>query len=421
MSIDIVKLIDLVHHTPEIKWNYEYLSSNPNISLEDIKIKDNDIIPFVKEELSYNPNLTWDWLYDNFLSQGTDTYKEWNWEGLSENMPLEDILEYPEFPWHMYTVSGRISDINIILEYPDFMWNWDLLSQNLPIDQIMEYTDFPWNYKKFNINKTLTQKFIDEHKDKSKFDWNYSKIVMKINLSKITENPDFLSNFDIMSRNPTLTSEFLLNHLDEDWDWNAVFRNSNIDFDILADSKVDFTNMINESIINGEDNEGEQIYYIDYASNLSAKFIRKYKDIFLTYEEAFEEIHENGILTLEDIKEDPELIVNHEYLSLNPNLTIDYVIANLDKPWNIENLSMNKGFKMKDILKGIEAGIEWSFGKLSQNPNITFNFIYENRNEKWNTTELSQNLFIEQKKISIKKFALNDILISDIGNIIVEY
>ena len=132
-------------------------------------------------------------------------------------------------------------------------------------------------------------------------------------------------------------------------------------------------------------------------------------------------IHVNGILTLQDIKEDPDLIINYTILGSNPNLTIDYVIANNDKPWNMDSLSQNEAFKMKDILKGFENGITWDYRYLSENPNITFDFIWENISQNWNGESLSSNIFTEQRKITLKHFGLNDIMMDDINNIVLEY
>lgn len=212
-----------------------------------------------------------------------------------------------------------------------------------------------------------------------------------------------------------------MNNLKEDWDWITLFENSNLNFDVLAESKENLSQYIKLSITIEEDEEGNEFDYISYTENLTSKFVKKYKNIFLNNRGVFYEIHEKGILTLEDIEQDPSLIVEYKYLSRNPNLTIDYVIENKDKPWSIIALSSNKGFKMKDIYKGTENGIKWNFMALSSNPNITFDYIYSNRNEDRNNHQLSQNLFIEQRKISIKEFGLKEILLNDINNIVLDY
>lgn len=426
------KLIDLINLTPEFKWNYTYLSSNPNIYLEDIPINNGNILPFDKYILSHNPNLRFDWLYNNFLSIGE--YGEWDWTYLSRIVPLHDILEHPELYWIMITVSERIIDINILLEYPEIKWNWDKLSEKIPLDQIISHPELPWNYRRLSNNPTLTIKFMLENKDNfGKFMWSDISISKNISLKEIINNAQFPWLYNQISLNPTLTSEFLLEHINKGWNWISVFGNWNINYDILAESKINLSDKLDYVLTNSSK-------IITHNKNLTIKFIRKYKTIFLIHKSVFADIHGNGIITLQDIEEDPELIVSYDFFSMNPNLTIDYVLANKDKPWNMNNLSENSAFKMIDILKGFESveipniifplrnlvkpfeyKIEWNFEGLSKNPNITFEFIYDNKDKNWSQTYLVINKFTEQQKINIKESGLKNILISDINNIVLEY
>lgn len=203
-------------------------------------------------------------------------------------------------------------------------------------------------------------------------------------------------------------------HFKENWDWIIIFSNPNINYDVLAESKLDLSEQIKHVF-------ATRANTIPLAKNLTANFIKKYKGIFMNYKADFLPIHVNGILTLQDIKEDPDLIINYTILGSNPNLTIDYVIANNDKPWNMDSLSQNEAFKMKDILKGFENGINWIYQYLSENPNITFDFIWENRNQNWDVEFLSSNPFTEQRKITLKYFGLGEIMMDDINNIVLEY
>ena len=59
--------------------------------------------------------------------------------------------------------------------------------------------------------------------------------------------------------------------------------------------------------------------------------------------------------------------------SYNPNITIDIIKSNLDKPW------------------------VWH--TIGYNPNITFDFILDNINKPWNWSEISRNHFNYQKKL----------------------
>ena len=65
------------------------------------------------------------------------------------------------------------------------------------------------------------------------------------------------------------------------------------------------------------------------------------------------------------IKNNPDKPWKYTYLSANPNITWDIVVANPDKPWN------------------------WN--QLSWNPNITWNIVVANPDKPWNYHELSYN------------------------------
>lgn len=415
----ITKLIDLVNLTPNIQWDYDNLSANPNIYLENITINNGDIKPFNKENLSYNPNLIFDWLYNNFLfNYDEEEPKSWDWEPLTENIPLLDILSHFELPWNSRELSDRITDLHFVFTHLDFDWNWESLDKKFSVDEFLaEYKQHPdiyfFDFEDFSNNKSLTVKFILEHEET---DWNYRIISKNIDLSEIQNNPNFEWKWEDVSDNKSLTSEFILSHLDEKWNWEKIFQNPNIDYDILADSKIDLSRELKNSF-------EKDLYYPIVAKNVTSKFIKKYKDIFLQRKdvEIFDAIHRNGRLTLEDIKEDPDLIVSYQYFSENPNLTIEYLIANKDEKWNFSLLSRNKAFKMKDIIKGIINGIKWDYTGLSKNPNVTFDFIYATRYENWSGIDLSQNPFVEQRKINMKEYGLNDVLLNDINEIVLEY
>lgn len=393
----IVKLIDLVKLTPEIKWDYHLLSFNPNIYLEDIPIKNRDIEPFDKKSLSNNPNLTFDWLYNNFFAEKGNfitklfhnkkkEYKKWDWNILSQKMPLENILSHPELSWDCRKVSERITNIDIVLENPDFDWSWDILLENLPVDQIMSHLDLPWNYNFITYNKTLTIEFIQDHK---KFNWRWDILSEILHITEIEAHPEYSWSFHSLSKNKTLTSEFVLSNIRKSWDWPRIFANSNINYDTFAEAKIDLSAQIS-SVMQFENST------ISETKNLTSKFVRKYKNIFLQNYYSFISIHRNGILTLQDIQQDPDLIVDYQYLSSNPNLTIDYLINDKDKLCFLYKLSLNNSFKMKDILKGFENGINWDFEGLSDNWNITFDFVYANKNKSWNGLMLSSNKFVKQ-------------------------
>lgn len=403
------KLMDLVKATPEIKWNYAELGINKNIYPEDVQNCE-DLLDF---GLISNPNFSFEYIYNNFLRDYSkkNLSKNYNWFHLSQKANLDEIFQYPDLPWWWKEIiTQKIIDINVVKNHLNFKWDWYILSQNIPIEQILTNPELPWD-KGINKNKFIDINFVKSHPE---FKWDWDELSGTLPIDQIDSNPEFKWDYFYISENKTLTSEYVLSHMDKNWSWENIFDNPNIDYNILTESKVDLSDKMNDSI-NGE------IHYDKLFKNISSSFIKKYKDIFLSNEPIFNTFHMLGIITLQDIEKDPDLIVDYQYFSENPNLTIDYVINNKDEPWDLRRLSRNKVFKMKDIIKGIEAGIEWSFWELSDNPNITFDFIYQNRNKDWCIGYLESNPFSEQRKISLEYFGLKEILIHDLRKIILEY
>lgn len=408
----IIKLIDLVNLIPDLKWDYDKLSENSNIYPEDIKInEDNTIKPFSKQYLSNNSNLTFEYLCNNFM-KNERIEGLFDWHTLSESMPISDIISYPSLQWWTGVVTRRVCslyDINYILQHPEFQWDSYILSTRLPIEQIIQHPEVIWQYTYLSLNRFLTVNFIQEHPD-HKFEWNVNTISNRINIKEIETYLNLKWSYKDLSRNETLTSEFVLSNIDKKWNWFLVFSNPNINYDILAESKYDLSAHVEQCIVR-----------ITTKTNLTIKFVEKYKKIFLRHKYEYGLVLRDGLIKLEDAKEDPELILNYKFFSSNPNLTLNYYLERKSKCWDMIRLSENKAFKMKDILRGIELKVKWNYQGLSKNPNITFYFIYINRNKNWNGKALSSNPFIEQKKITLKNFGLKDILLDDINNIIIEY
>ena len=115
-------------------------------------------------------------------------------------------------------------------------------------------------------------------------------------------------------------------------------------------------------------------------------------------------------------------------LSMNPNITPEFVLAHPEKPWYWDCLSENPSITPEFILSHPEIDWDWSclsmnpvitpefilahpekpwnYYWLSMNPNITSEFIISHPNKPWNWYELSNNEFKYDKclqKLHINK------------------
>ena len=84
-------------------------------------------------------------------------------------------------------------------------------------------------------------------------------------------------------------------------------------------------------------------------------------------------------------------------LSLHPNITMDIVEANLDKPWDWFWLSSNPNITF-DIMEA-NPDKPWSWYWLSRNPNITMDIVKAYQDKPWNWDFLSENTFPKEKEL----------------------
>ena len=80
---------------------------------------------------------------------------------------------------------------------------------------------------------------------------------------------------------------------------------------------------------------------------------------------------------------------NWGVLSMNPSITWEIVEENPDKPWNWYWLSENPSITWENI----EANPDkpWNWNGFSRNPSITWEMVEANSDKPWNLYYLSQN------------------------------
>ena len=80
---------------------------------------------------------------------------DWDWISSNPNITLEFIEKYPDKPWHWICISGNPNiTMEFIEKYPDKRWNWPLISSNLnmTIEIIEKYPEKPWNWYGISYN-----------------------------------------------------------------------------------------------------------------------------------------------------------------------------------------------------------------------------------------------------------------------------
>jgi hypothetical protein len=122
---------------PDSDWDYEALSSNPNITMDLIQNYPGKVWDY--KALSKNPNLTMDFILNSGLP-----YENFDWIEISKNssITMKDVVTYPQVPWDYYNMS----------ENP-----------NLTTKFIEAHLDLPWNFHMLSFHARLDVDFIKNH------------------------------------------------------------------------------------------------------------------------------------------------------------------------------------------------------------------------------------------------------------------
>jgi hypothetical protein len=208
-------------------------------------------------------------------------------------------------------------DIDFVIENLHAKWDWDILSRNpgIKISDIEKYIDLSWSWENIAANPNINIEFVIKYI--KKFD---GSIWLK-NLAK---------NKGIKMADITKYDYF-------DWDPAYIVQNPNIDI----------------------------VYFINN------KHLHNYTDLVLM----------NKGLNMHDIA----YLTNntfHKNVLYNPNINIDYIIDNLYKIdcWSV--VSMNPGIKEKDVL--MYPDLPWDWNAMSYNRNITMQLVMKNMDKNWN-------------------------------------
>ena len=192
----------------------------------------------------------------------------------------------------------------------------------------------------------------------------YENINKPWNLTEIVKNKNFtlndilldnrLKHYTYLIYNPSITLQQLIdNNLLTDYHKRFIAFNPNVTIN-------EFEKYFNQSLaITYEEFNEELIDYILYndlyynlfivisSKGFTYRLYLKYKHLFIDSGQLDSIVYKN--IELSDINEfSKQYPINYDYLSENPNLTIDFIVENMDKPWNLTKLSCGRFIKHKE-------------------------------------------------------------------------
>lgn len=221
-----------VDQNPDLNWNWNKLSDNPNIKMEYILSTDH---PWHFWFVSDNPNIR---AY-HILQRPNEN---WDLSLAIRHVDYHDIIDYPELGWSVDDIPKirSLKKENIANDY-NYSNNWWFLSLNKNLDMnyyLNENKKHKWPWKLLSIHPSATIKYITEHLD---LPWKWDAMHMNPNMTeKFIENNHHLKwNWEGLSRSKIVSIEFILKTSHFPWRPSCVSANPNLTLEkmLCFDSK----------------------------------------------------------------------------------------------------------------------------------------------------------------------------------------
>jgi len=372
-----------------------------------------------KESIDFifeNYHFPWDW---NFITQissaetildsfdNEELVEKWNWEIATKKLDKETILDYIEDLTHFidwkYLITEvfevenelslekelpRISACISVLNTEKRKEVWKNLTAKYPFETLFNYVEitylldtFEWDWDYISNHKLFPTDIRTLNQFKDKINWtafSESKAIQqKFNPDSWDNGKQWFSNIDRY-----------LQQFENNWNWQVLSRNRNINFNRLLlqkyktenwdwDYLTEFGGFLTKS---KKDNEKYLEQLAKQFPKIKFEILSKRNDIV---------INSKLILELRDKNWDWQVLSENEKVEISNEL-----ILNLqNKNWNWQALSKRKKieFSNETLLQLLEKDWDWNY--LSENKNLVFNaeFIEKTKIKSWNWKSVSQH------------------------------
>jgi hypothetical protein len=286
-----------------------------------------------------------------------------------------------------FFIVSRISN-NDSKDSKDSKWDWFALSSNpkITIQIIAENTDLPWDWSEVSINKNTTWNTIQLYPNLP-WDWNALSLNKNITFDIVKDNIEKPWNWAFLSQNANMTWDIVQANLDYPWEFAYYSKNPNLTFKIVRKNLEKGFNELNENMDNYR------------PSLINERTICKLAHMNWLWENAIP-----YTLLWETVADYPENW-SWNVISKIPNVPLEFIQNNLDKPWDLKILSTNTNVTWAFVHDNQEK--EWDWKALSGNPGILeltdANKIYANKvlyiQRKWRVAISDPNYDICKRRI----------------------
>ena len=218
-------------------------------------------------------------------------------------------------------------------------------------------------------------------------------------------NSILCNDWKCLSKNINLTIDFVLKNLDKKWDLYELLINPSLNkfiFKIPLPSSCKFliqnyyiiTIILIIIII--------IILKINSNIKLTIESSTLFWLIFLSYWLVLLALYVNYLLCSSLICKIPINIIllltsNWNYISYNENITIDFILNNLDKRWNWNVLSRNESISLKYILNNKK--LNWNWHYVTQKKTLKIKDVLNNNDLPWDWNYISRNFYLTEYDI----------------------
>jgi hypothetical protein len=313
--------IKIIKNNPRIKWDWNMISQNSSITFE-IIIENLDK-SWNWNDVATNPNIKWKHIIDNW-----DIFKFTSWEYISINPNMDIVNSNDRNPWcgMCDILNNKYLDWTIKNNFTQFLIKF-IINNDVRCSYYSDHPIINWEIICLNINKNWSWYRILKRKDITweiiinnldKFtNWECISANPNINWKIVSENRDLPWNWDQLSQHSNIGWNDIMNNLEFPWEWRFIFKR----FDLVFDDILKIL-------------ESNSNIYINTQHNIKYKIRYNWKYILGNPNLEWTDIYNN----LNNIN----CRWDWEYISQNPNITWSIIKNNLDKPWDMENLAMNK-------------------------------------------------------------------------------
>lgn len=289
---------------------------------------------------------------------------------------LENFKKSPADKKH--EVKKKYMELRSSPDYDDGMKNWNEIGEQTHVDKYIVL-------KNDELKKTFTE-----------LQFNTISLYNNIKFQHVIDNPHLDWDWCAISGHNNVTFEMIKNNDKIPWNYEGILSNKNIGFDELVEYVIKFNNLDKTDWVN----EIIQMEKGQLTDDKSA---------------TFNQLLKNKGITVNDIMKYKELPWDYYSLSLNCNITWDFVLENIDEDWDwdLDGLFSRPTNSWDDIKKYgpliledwdennvLDNFDESTVNHISTNPNITWNIIANNMHENWDWSGVTVNPNITMKIIN---------------------